>query len=73
MTGLPSCDREGLLEVELVAILDGKMVKKKNVVVVVYGLVQWENGAQDHGSSWRSCMGNSLLLFPIIENKNVFK
>nr|GEV67049.1 hypothetical protein [Tanacetum cinerariifolium] len=40
---LPSCNKEGLLEV---ALLDRKMVKKKNARVV-YGLVQWANGTKE--------------------------
>ena len=40
---LPSCDNDGVIEVQPLAILDTKMLKKKNVAVV-YGLVQWTNG-----------------------------
>ncbi|GJR47391.1 retrotransposon-related protein [Tanacetum coccineum] len=39
---LPSCDQNGLLVVEPIALLDMKMVKKMNAVVV-YGLIQWAN------------------------------
>ncbi|GJT65177.1 reverse transcriptase [Tanacetum coccineum] len=43
---LPSCNKEGLLKVESIALLDRKMVKTKNARVV-YGLVQWENGTKE--------------------------
>nr|GEX65237.1 reverse transcriptase [Tanacetum cinerariifolium] len=43
---LPSCNKEGLMEPELVALLDRKMVKRNNAVVV-YGLVQWANGSKE--------------------------
>ncbi|GKB49139.1 retrotransposon-related protein [Tanacetum coccineum] len=43
VSSLPSCDKDGLLAVEPIAILDRKMVKKRNAVEV-YGLIQWANG-----------------------------
>ncbi|GJY83880.1 reverse transcriptase [Tanacetum coccineum] len=43
VSSLPSCDQNGLLAVEPIAILDRKMVKKRNVVQV-FGLIQWANG-----------------------------
>nr|GEV14308.1 retrovirus-related Pol polyprotein from transposon 297 family [Tanacetum cinerariifolium] len=43
---LPSCNKEGLMEHEPIALLDRKMVKRNNVVVV-YGLIQWANGSKD--------------------------
>ncbi|GJT58809.1 hypothetical protein Tco_1002342 [Tanacetum coccineum] len=42
VSSLPSCDQNGLLAVEPIAILDRKMVKKRNVVQ--FGLIQWANG-----------------------------
>ncbi|GJS91626.1 hypothetical protein Tco_0774262, partial [Tanacetum coccineum] len=47
---LPSCNKEGILEVEPIALLDRMTVKKKNVVVV-YGLVQWANETEE-GATW---------------------
>nr|GEZ19538.1 reverse transcriptase [Tanacetum cinerariifolium] len=47
---LSSCNQEGLLEPEPIALLDRKMVKKHNVVVV-YGLVQW-SGRTKEDSTW---------------------
>ncbi|GJR54388.1 reverse transcriptase [Tanacetum coccineum] len=43
---LPSCNKEGLIEPEPVALLDRNM-DKKNKAVVVYGLVQWANGTKE--------------------------
>nr|GEV58065.1 RNA-directed DNA polymerase, eukaryota [Tanacetum cinerariifolium] len=43
-------DREGLLEPEPIALLDRKMVKKHNAVVV-YRLVQWSGGTKED-STW---------------------
>ncbi|GJT62999.1 ty3-gypsy retrotransposon protein [Tanacetum coccineum] len=40
---LPQVNKEGLLEVTPLKLLDRKIVKRNNVVVV-YGLVQWSNG-----------------------------
>ncbi|GKB32364.1 putative mitochondrial protein [Tanacetum coccineum] len=40
---LPQVDKDGLLEVTPIKILDRKIVKKKNVVAV-YELIQWSNG-----------------------------
>ncbi|GJV86953.1 reverse transcriptase [Tanacetum coccineum] len=40
---LPQVNKEGLLEVTPLKLLDIKIVKRNNVVVV-YGLVQWSNG-----------------------------
>nr|GEU89064.1 hypothetical protein [Tanacetum cinerariifolium] len=47
---LPSYNKEGILELEPIALLDKKMVKKKNVAVV-YGLVQWANETEE-GATW---------------------
>lgn len=49
---LPSCDQEGVVEVQPMAILERKMVMKRNVVVV-YGLIQWTNGTQDD-ATWEN-------------------
>lgn len=49
-TTLPHMDKKGLLDVEPVAILDRKIVKKKNVVAI-YGLVQWANG-EPQDATW---------------------
>ncbi|GKC46219.1 hypothetical protein Tco_1063941, partial [Tanacetum coccineum] len=46
VSSLPSCDKDGLLAVEPIAILDRKMVKKRNVVEV-HGLIQWANGTSE--------------------------
>ncbi|GJV35069.1 putative mitochondrial protein [Tanacetum coccineum] len=43
---LPSCNKEGLMEPEPIALLDRKMVKRNNAAVV-YGLIQWANGSKD--------------------------
>nr|GFA07750.1 reverse transcriptase [Tanacetum cinerariifolium] len=43
---LPSCNKEGLIEPEPIALLDRKMVKR-NYAAVVYGLIQWANGSKD--------------------------
>ncbi|GJY13793.1 retrotransposable element Tf2 [Tanacetum coccineum] len=40
---LPQLNKDGLLEVEPMKLLDRKIVKRNNDVVV-YGLVQWSNG-----------------------------
>ncbi|GJS68270.1 reverse transcriptase [Tanacetum coccineum] len=40
---LPKMDKEGLIEVQPMKLLDKKLVKKKNDVAV-YGLIQWTNG-----------------------------
>nr|GFB80516.1 reverse transcriptase [Tanacetum cinerariifolium] len=42
IANLSRCDQDGLLEVEHVAILDRKMIKKRNDIVV-YDQVQWAN------------------------------
>ncbi|GJS61023.1 retrotransposable element Tf2 [Tanacetum coccineum] len=47
---LPSCNQEGLLEPEPIALWDRRVVKKNNVVVV-YGLVQWSEGTKKD-STW---------------------
>ncbi|GKF29936.1 retrotransposable element Tf2 [Tanacetum coccineum] len=46
VSSLPRCGKDGLLVVEPIAILDRKMVKKRNAVEV-YGLVQWANGTSE--------------------------
>ncbi|GJU51960.1 reverse transcriptase, partial [Tanacetum coccineum] len=46
VSSLPSCDKDGLLAVEPIAILDRKMVKKRNAVEV-HGLIQWANGTSE--------------------------
>ncbi|GKB12451.1 retrotransposable element Tf2 [Tanacetum coccineum] len=43
---IPLCDQNGMIATQPLAILDRKMVKKKNDVAV-YGLVQWTNGTKD--------------------------
>nr|GEV67106.1 reverse transcriptase [Tanacetum cinerariifolium] len=43
---LPRCNKEGLMEPKPIALLDKKMLKKNNAVVV-YGLVQWANGSKE--------------------------
>nr|GEV61137.1 hypothetical protein [Tanacetum cinerariifolium] len=43
---LPSCNKEGLMKPEPIALLDRKMVKRNNAAVV-YGLIQWDNGSKD--------------------------
>ncbi|GJR51102.1 transposon ty3-G gag-pol polyprotein [Tanacetum coccineum] len=40
---LPQLNKDGLLEVEPMKLMERKIVKKNNVVAV-YGLVQWSNG-----------------------------
>ncbi|GJS60183.1 putative mitochondrial protein [Tanacetum coccineum] len=47
---LEKIGQEGLMELEPVALLDRKMVKKNNTVVV-YGLVQWSGGTKED-STW---------------------
>ncbi|GJU73975.1 hypothetical protein Tco_1265380 [Tanacetum coccineum] len=41
---LPQMNKEGLIEVQPLKLLDRKMVKQKNVVAI-YGLIQWTNGS----------------------------
>ncbi|GKC35189.1 putative nucleotidyltransferase, ribonuclease H [Tanacetum coccineum] len=43
---IPMCDQNGMIATQPLAILDKKMVKKKNVVAV-YGLIQWINGTKE--------------------------
>ena len=43
---IPICDQNGLLTAQPFALLDRKMVKKNNAVVV-YGLIQWTNGSAE--------------------------
>ncbi|PWA75192.1 F-box domain, FBD domain, Leucine-rich repeat domain, L domain-like protein [Artemisia annua] len=52
---LPSCNQEGVIAVQPMAILDRKMVKKRNAAVV-YGMIQWTNGSQDD-ASWENLEG----------------
>ncbi|GKC06068.1 hypothetical protein Tco_0997678 [Tanacetum coccineum] len=40
---LPQIDKEGLIEVQPMKLVDRKMVKRRNDMVV-YGLIQWTNG-----------------------------
>ena len=42
---LPTCDDNGVLLVEPIAILDRKLAKKGNAATV-FGLVQWSNGSK---------------------------
>nr|GEX39982.1 reverse transcriptase [Tanacetum cinerariifolium] len=44
--GLPDCNEQGVLVVEPLAILDRRMAKRGNVVVV-FVLVQWTNGSKE--------------------------
>ncbi|GJV00542.1 putative mitochondrial protein [Tanacetum coccineum] len=46
MGTLPLCDAQGLIAASPLKLLDRKMVKQGNRVVV-YGLVQWTNGTED--------------------------
>ncbi|GKD12598.1 reverse transcriptase [Tanacetum coccineum] len=43
------CDQNGQLAAQPMALLDRKMVKKKNTVVV-YGLIQWTNGSREEAT-----------------------
>nr|GEW89101.1 hypothetical protein [Tanacetum cinerariifolium] len=49
-TVLPQVNNKGLMEVTPLKILERKIVKKNNVVVV-YGLIQWSNGT-DLVATW---------------------
>nr|GEV05791.1 hypothetical protein [Tanacetum cinerariifolium] len=55
---LPQVDKDGLLEATLIKILDRKIVKENNAVVV-YGLIQWSTvGPQD--ATWELLDNRSL-------------
>nr|GEV13971.1 retrotransposon-related protein [Tanacetum cinerariifolium] len=46
---IPLCDSDGKLAAQPLKVLDRKMVKRKNVVVV-YGLIQWTNDNVDNAT-----------------------
>ncbi|GJU65015.1 transposon ty3-G gag-pol polyprotein [Tanacetum coccineum] len=61
LIALPQCDTKGSLLVQPIKLLDRKMVKKHNKVVV-YGLVQWANGTVED-ASWEN-LGKLVAKFP---------
>ncbi|GKD17539.1 putative mitochondrial protein [Tanacetum coccineum] len=61
LISLPQCDTKGSLLVQPIKLLDRKMVKKHNKVVV-YGLVQWANGTVED-ASWED-LGKLVAKFP---------
>nr|GEW38818.1 putative mitochondrial protein [Tanacetum cinerariifolium] len=46
MGEFPQCDEEGLLTAKPLKLLEMKLVKQNNRMVV-YGLIQWSNGAKE--------------------------
>ncbi|GJU59228.1 retrotransposable element Tf2, partial [Tanacetum coccineum] len=43
---LPACDAQGVMRIEPLSILERRMAKRRNTVVV-YVLVQWTNGSRE--------------------------
>lgn len=71
---LPICSNKGLITTILIVVLDRKIAKVKNVVVV-YWLIQWSNGSSDD-ATWTlqlRCKLNSLPSMLIFEDTNNFK
>ncbi|GKC32424.1 retrotransposable element Tf2 [Tanacetum coccineum] len=62
---LPQVDKDGLLEVTPIKILDRKIVKKNNVVAV-YGLIQWSNGGPQD-ATWE-LLADVYKKFPLFDS-----
>ncbi|GJT56777.1 reverse transcriptase [Tanacetum coccineum] len=76
MGQFPQCDAEGLIGATPFKLLERRIAKQGNRVVV-FGLIQWSN-VNEEDATWESLSDivktrGSLILFLILEDKEAFK